>query len=148
MTLREVIRAIEAVAIAQPGVGMVVRNNIFRLNACPDARYAVFGWTQGQHSGSAANDLMSWRFTFFYIDRLIENGRNELEVQSTGIEVLRNVLRQLADMGITADSWTFDTFNQRFADECAGVFCGVTLYAPVGWTCADYFDKDNTKPIF
>ena len=145
MTLREVIRAIEAVAIAQPGIGMVVRDDIFRLNACPDACYAVFGWTQGQHSGSAANDLMSWRFTFFYIDRLTENGRNEMEVQSTGIEVLRNVLRQLADMGITADSWTFDTFNQRFADECAGVFCSVTLYAPVSWTCPEYFDIDNDK---
>lgn len=149
MTLREVIRAIEVVAIAQPGVGMVVRNDIFRLNACPDARYAVFGWTQGQHSGSASNDLMSWRFTFFYIDRLNESGRNEVEVQSVGIETLRNVLLGLRDMGLEADAWTFDTFTQRFLDHCAGVFCGVTLTAPVGWVCEetwpDFRAKDFNK---
>lgn len=145
MNLMQVIRAIEASALAQPGVGMVVRNDIFRLNACPDARYAAFGWTQGTHSAVSGNDLIGWRFTFFYVDRLTEDRRNEVEVQSTGIEVLRNVLRQLSEQGITADSWTFDTFNQRFADECAGVFCSVTLYAPVSWTCPEYFDIDNDK---
>ena len=149
MTLMQVIGAVEAVASRQPAIRMIVRNDIFRLNTYADARYGVFGWTQGQHSGSAANDLMSWRFTFFYIDRLNESGRNEVEVQSVGIETLRNVLLGLRDMGLEADVWTFDTFTQRFLDHCAGVFCGVTLTAPVGWVCEetwpDFGAKDFNK---
>lgn len=137
MTLMQVIKAIEAAAIRQPAVRMIVRSDIFRLNGYADAEYGVFGWTQGQHSGSASGDLMSWRFTFFYVDRLTEDRGNETEVQSVGIETLRNVLLGLREMGLEAESWTFDTFTQRFMDECAGVFCGVTLTAPVGWTCED-----------
>lgn len=144
MTLMQVIKAIEAAAMRQPAVRMIVRNDIFRLNGHAAAEYGVFGWTQGQHSGSASGDLMSWRFTFFYVDRLTEDGSNVTEVQSVGIETLRNVLIGLRGMGLEADTWTFDTFTQRFLDECAGVFCGVTLTAPVGWTCEDVvMDNDN-----
>lgn len=137
MTLMQVIGAVEAVASRQPAVRMIVRQDIFRLNTYADARYGVFGWTQGRHSGSASNDLMSWSFTFFYIDRLTEDGGNETEVQSVGIETLHNVLMGLRGMGLEAETWTFDTFTQRFLDHCAGVFCGVTLTAPVGWVCEE-----------
>lgn len=146
MTLLQVIRAVEVAAMRQPAVRMIVRQDIFRLNGRADAEYGVFGWTQGQHSGSASNDLMSWRFTFFYVDRLTEDGRNVTEVQSVGIETLRNVLLALRGMGLEAETWTFDTFTQRFLDQCAGVFCGVTLTAPVGWTCEDSIN-DNVEII-
>lgn len=137
MTLMQVISAVEAAAMRQKSLRMIVRNDIFRLNTYADARYGVFGWTQGQHSGSAADDLMSWSFTFFYVDRLTEDGGNETEVQSVGIETLRNIIAALRGAGLEADSWTFETFTQRFMDECAGVFCSVTLTAPIGWTCEE-----------
>jgi hypothetical protein len=147
MTLLETIKAIEGVAKAQPSVRMVVPNDIFRLNATPSAQYGVFGWTQGQHEASLDSTLIRFRFTFFYVDRLTEDKGNEVEVQSTGVQTLDTVIRTLADMGIVADDYTFQTFNQRFLDECAGVFCSVRLTVPIGWTCPDEFDDNDTVPV-
>lgn len=144
MTLTETIRAIETVASSQPSIRSIVRNDIFRLNSIPDAKYAVFGWTQGQHSANIESSFITYRFTFFYIDRLTADKKNELEVQSTGIQVLDNILRHLETIGVYSDSdWQFTTFNQRFLDECAGVFSSVALNVPVNGICEDTFADFN-----
>ena len=76
MTLTETIRLIEVVAAGQPPIKSIIRNDIFRLNSLPDAKYGVFGWTQGQHTANADSSFYTYRFTFFYIDRLTENKSN------------------------------------------------------------------------
>ena len=140
MTLQQVIKAFEVVASQQPSVNMIVQNDIFRLNSKSDARYGVFGWTQGQHSSSADSSMFAYSFTFFYVDRLKNDVSNQIEVQSVGIQTLDNILRKLDDMGIYVSStYNFQTFNQRFLDECAGVFCSVTLQVPVMSLCSESF---------
>lgn len=140
MTLQQVIKAFEVVASQQPSVNMIVQNDIFRLNSKSDARYGVFGWTQGQHSSSADSSMFTYSFTFFYVDRLKNDVGNQIEVQSVGIQTLDNILRELDDMGIYVNStYNFQTFNQRFLDECAGVFCSVTLQVPVMSLCSESF---------
>lgn len=145
MTLLEVIKAIELVASQQPSINMVVRNDIFRLNSKSDARYGVFGWTQGQHSTSPDSNLITYSFTFFYVDRLQNDLKNQIEVQSVGVQTLDNILRRLDELGLYSDStYNFQTFNQRFFDECAGVFCNVSLNVPISSICAEDF-ADNTR---
>lgn len=144
MTLQQVIRTVEVIASNQPAVNMIVRNDIFRLNEAPDARYGVFAWLQGQHTGAVDESLVRYSFTFFYADRLTADLGNQVEVQSTGVEVLTNILRVLDQRGISvADRYTFRTFNERFHDECAGVFCDVTLEVPAGSLCPEGFGDFN-----
>jgi len=141
MTLQEVIKVFEAVASQQPSVNMIVRNDIFRLNSKADAKYGVFGWTQGQHSTSADSSMFTYSFVFFYVDRLKNDKGNEIEVQSVGIQTLDNILRRLDEAGIYVGStYNFQTFNQRFLDECAGVFCNVSLQVPVTSLCSEDFN--------
>ena len=135
MNLLQVIRAIELTAAGEPAVNTIVRNDIFRLNAAPSVRYGVFAWLQGDHRTEPGSGLMQYTFTFFYTDRLTEDRGNEIEVQSVGIETLENIILQLEDAGIFAGEHTFTTFNQRFSDECAGVFCQVSLEVPKNGTC-------------
>lgn len=138
MTLVEVVKAIETAAIAEPSVALVIPNDIFRLNAKPDAEYGVFAWTQQTHSMPESDDILTFAFALFYVDRLTEDKRNELEIQSVGISTISDVLRKLDAAGVyqTGDA-TFQTFNQRFMDECAGVWCNVRLQVPAGWVCPD-----------
>lgn len=144
MTLQQVIHTIETIASRQPAVNMIVRNDIFRLNEAPDARYGVFAWLQGQHTGSVEESLVRYSFTFFYADRLTADLGNQVEVQSTGVEVLTNILRVLDQRGISvANRYSFRTFNERFHDECAGVFCDVTLEVPAGSLCPEGFGDFN-----
>ena len=144
MTLKEAIKVIEEVASRQPSVNMIVENDVFRLNAKADARYGVFAWLQGQHSTSIDSNTLSLQFTFFYVDRLTGDKSNQLEIQSVGIQTLDNILRKLDDLGMwVSNNYTFQTFNQRFLDECAGVFCNVTISVPVASKCPEIFADYN-----
>lgn len=140
MTLKQVIKAFEIVASHQPSVNMVMQNDIFRLNACSSARYGVFGWTQGTHTTGVDSSMMQYAFTFFYVDRLTDDKSNQIEVQSVGIETLDNIIREIDAKGLFVDgSYTMQTFNQRFLDECAGVFCNVTISVPASSLCPEEF---------
>jgi len=138
MTLLELIRKIEAVALSQPAVNTIVPNDINTLNTLPDVRYGVFAWTQEQHQEALEDYGPTFRFAFIYADRLTEDGGNQVEVQSTGVEVLRNVIRTLASE-LEVTSWTYDTFNERFADVCAGAFARVSIRVPAGTLCEEIF---------
>ena len=139
MNLLQVIRAIERTAAGEPAVSTIVRNDLFRVNAAPSVRYGVFAWLQGEHRTTTNSGLMEYAFTFFYADRLTEDRGNEIEVQSVGIETLENILLQLENAGIFVGEHTFTTFNQRLSDECAGVFCQVTLEVAKDGICpAEY----------
>lgn len=144
MTLIQTIQAIERAANLQPSVSLIVRNDAFRLNTIPDAKYGVFAWTQQEHLLSG--DMMIFSFALFYIDRLAEDKGNEIEVQSVGVQTLTGILRRLEfdDISVVGEP-SFMTFNQRFADECAGVWCNVRLEVPAGWVCPD--DTDTETPI-
>ena len=149
MNLIQVIRLIESVASAQPSVRMIVENDIFRLNAKSDAMYGVFSFVQGQHSSSVDSSFINYMFTLYYVDRLTANKDNQIEVQSVGIETLDNIIRLLDDEGVMAeDGYTFQVFTQRFLDECAGVFCNVTLQVPVSTLCADEYEIKNDVIIY
>lgn len=145
MTLKDTIRAIEVVAAGQPAIHMIVRNDIFRLNKVADARYGVFAWLQNQHTREMGSSLINYSFTFFYADRLTNDRSNEIDIQSVGISTLDNILRRLEEV-MAVDipvTYTFQTFNQRFVDECAGVFCNVVLQVPVDGICGEDFGDFN-----
>ena len=143
MTLQEVIRAIETAARLQPSVAMVVPNDIFRLNTLANARYGVFAWTQGRHRVTYTEDWRRYSFTLFYVDRLRNDKANEIEAQSVGMETLTNILRTLDGWGISPETYEFQTFNQRFSDECAGVFCSVIFLVSEDAACPEeYGDPD------
>lgn len=139
---------IESVASSQPSINMIVKNDIYRLNEYPNARYGVFGWLQRLHSASTTSDSQTFNFTFFYIDRLTEDKKNEIEIQSVGVQTLDNIIRSIDEMGYDASSYTMQVFNQRFVDDCSGVFCNVSFDIPVGDTCEETFEADDNVVIY
>ena len=64
---------------------------------------------------------------------------NEVEIQSVGMTTLSNIIRVLESMGIYADMWEYQTFNQKFHDECAGVYTNVSLQVNVNSVCDEEF---------
>ena len=80
MTLMEVIRIIENVASDQPSIKTIVENDVFKLNEHPEAKYGAFAFVQGQHSASVQNDLMTYRFSFIYADRLRHDRSNQIDI--------------------------------------------------------------------
>lgn len=148
MTLSELIKTIEAVASNQPSIKMVVENDVFRLNSRADARYGVFAFVQQQHTTSIESNVITYAFTLFYVDRLKNDRSNQIEIQSVGIQTLDNIIRRLDEMGIYSEtSYSFQVFQQRFVDECAGVFCNVYLSVPIASLCPEDFDDLNVDVL-
>lgn len=147
MTLAQVIDTFEKVAMQQPSINMIVRNDVFRINTSPSLKYGVFAWTQGQHTGSI-NGMTSFAFSFFYVDRLKDDLSNQVEVQSVGCETIGNILRALEEYDIEVGNYTMQTFNQRFTDECAGVFCNVTLSVPQVSACPETYGERTDFLIY
>lgn len=147
MTLYELIQIIEDVAIAQPSVQMVVENDVYRLNEIADARYGVFAFTQGAHAVTADNDLITYNLTLFYVDRLADDNSNQIEVQSTGVMVLDNILMTLSERGVVVGDYSLQPFNQRFADMCAGIYASVALSVPRTATCPELYDNMQGKEV-
>jgi hypothetical protein len=148
MTLFQLVKTLEDVAADQPTIRTIVRNDVFRINSAPSLKYGVFAWLQGQHSGNVSSSLMSYQFTLFYVDRLTEDGGNQVEIQSTGCQTLTNIIRSLEDKGVYADSFTLQPFNQRFTDQCAGVFANVTFQIPATSMCSEDNVDNNSIMIF
>lgn len=151
MTLQVLVQHIEEAVRGQVFVRTLVRNDIFRLNSIPDVDYGVFAWTQNTHQYNRQRGQMDFRFTFYYADRLTNDRRNEIEVQSNGIETIQNVLLYLQDhfddeIDIVTDV-AISTFNQRFVDECAGAFASVTISVPVESDCEFIMGGNDLKII-
>ena len=140
MTLLDTIRVVEGAAAAQPTVNMIVRADSFKLNGRNDAKYGAFAWVQGQHSAALEGGWRNYVFSLFYIDRLTEDRGNETEVQSVGIDTLTNILRTVESAGIYIEGTpTFQPFTQKYLDECAGVYCNVTLQVYEDTLCPETF---------
>lgn len=144
MTLYDTINIIEQIALQQPNVRTAKEGNVFdHLNANPSVQYAAVILTQGQHQQDER--FNHFRFSIFYVDRLESDlDSNRIQIQSTGKEVLNNIIRTLTSkFDAECDDITYQPFTQRFADECAGVFASVVIDVPVDYLCAeDYADSD------
>lgn len=135
MTLHDTIRLIESIASSQPSIKMIVENDIWKLNAEPSADYGVFGFRQTEHSANIDNPTIDYGFEFYYIDRLTADRSNQIEVQSVGVQTLDNIVRKLAE-DVAVSDYRFVPFYQRFADECSGVICTLSVSVPVNTICA------------
>lgn len=131
MTLQEIIDKIKAVASQVPNVNTAEEGNIYDLmNGNRQVKYAAFILTQGTHRYDETQ--MLYTFNMFYIDRLVNDlETNRTQIQSQGIEVLKNVINQVcSEQDIDRTQVTFDTWTERFNDLCAGAYCNVTFQVP------------------
>lgn len=125
MTLFEIINKLKTIAISKPNINFVGDGDVYTLNSLPNIDYSVFFITQNDHS--IYQDTITYSLNLFYIDRISDSEDNVLNIQSDGMLQLTNVINTLVfseDVDVEGDI-TFTPFIQRFADQCAGVYCTV-----------------------
>lgn len=137
MTLREVYTMLEDIAMQVPDIRTCVVNDILKINEMRDIEYGVFGVTQNQHTTDQA--MMRFSLNLFYVDRLVNSQANEVEIQSHGIEILRQILLKVSESVAVTDI-QFTTFTQRFQDLCAGTWAMANISCPID-DCAEIFES-------
>lgn len=124
MTLFEICNNLKNIALEKNNINYAGDGDIYILNSSPDTDYSVFFITQNTHNVS--ENTITYSLNLFYIDRLTENKDNMLKIQSDGMLSITNIVNEFNerydDVEITYPL-QFQVFNQRFADECAGVWC-------------------------
>lgn len=129
MTLKEVIDELNSIALEQPDINSVIKSgNIYDLNSERDVIYSVFCCTQNTHNYDFSNGYNSFNFILYYVDRLQSDGDNKIEVQSTAIETLKNVVRTFAKRNdVDIPTASFEPFTESFSSLCAGAYATLTI---------------------
>ena len=128
MTLKTIIDKLRAIALRTPNVRSVIVNDIYRENAFKDVEYSVVAILQDEHI--SGENTVNYGITLVYIDRLLRDAVNEVDIQSEGMLALTNIINTF--IGENEDAMlggevAFTAFNQRFADDCAGVYARIGL---------------------
>ena len=114
------------------GIKTVFVQDIYQINNNPDISYPVLVIESDETRETL--DLWQYRFRLTYVDILAEDQSNLIDIQSTGMELLSTLLRNIPEnWNLTSSSYR--TFLQRFNDECSGVYCWITLEVPKGDIC-------------
>lgn len=136
MKLFEVVNSILNIAKTQPSVNSTYEGNVYQLNETKDIKYGTFVISQGQHKQQGS--FIYYNFILYYIDRLTATADNKLNVQSTAIDTLSNIIKTLGEYDFDFSDITYQTFTQRFESECAGAYAQVSFIAP----------EDNCSIVF
>lgn len=128
MTLKELINTLLKTARKQPNIGYTGEGDIYVLNTMKNLEYSVFFVTQQQHQQS--EDTITYNLILYYIDRLVEDDANMLDIHSNGIIQLGNIINTFInenDDAVVNYNINFTTFNHKFADKCAGVYATISV---------------------
>ena len=145
MTLLQIYNLIKDVSLAQPNINTVVQE-FLDLNR-EDTKYSAIVIQQRDHQ-QTSDDFITYNFYIGYVDRLLSDKSNNIDIQSTGINILNNIINYIKDtyypeIAISAGQYT--VFNQRFTAECSGVYTSIALSIPVS-ECVDYGVIKDLKP--
>lgn len=142
MTLSEVYNAFSELALDQPNIRTVILNDIYRLDTLKNVKYSVFGITPA-YEHEEDEDYRYYNLHLYYIDRLIEDGSNDVDIQSIGFEVLSNIitafLEQFEGKAELHEKTKYQTFYQKFVDECAGIYARVKISIPRDSYCEEIY---------
>ena len=109
------------------GIKTVFVQDIYQINNNPDISYPVLVIESDETRETL--DLWQYRFRLTYVDILAEDQSNLIDIQSTGMELLSKLLRDIPEnWNLTSSSYR--TFLQRFNDECSGTYCWINLEVP------------------
>lgn len=143
MTLFQTIQLIQGVAGKQPNVNTIVASgNLMDLNKeNVTLKYGAFVPQQGTHIQSG--DFITYNFNLFYADRLTDDYKNKIFVQSEGIQTLQNIINGLKEidvLDVNASNINYQTFTERFAALCAGAWCNISISSAIDWCYEEYVE--------
>lgn len=128
MTLTEVIKNLGDCAAAEPNINTVLYNNIYQLNTTGDVDFSAICITQDKHT--FGEDIDTFGFFVFYVDRLSEDESNLCEIQSTGCLMLKNIFNRFNNIDSSTQieySYNVTPYTERFTSNCAGVYATISI---------------------
>ena len=148
MNFIQILRKLEAYSLSLPYVNSTNLGDIYEyLNGKPNVKYATVNIDINQ---STRNDnLITYSVYLYFVDRLVEDKSNWMEIKTTAEQVLNSIVNYAAEIGDVDDGWTINYFEQQFSDYCAGGYVQFNLEVPneIGDCLIDEYQDDDEKLI-
>lgn len=141
MTLYQVIKGLERIALTHPNVRTAENGNIYEiLNANPSVEYNAFVVTQNKHKDT--DQFSYYGLTLFMVDRLVDDlESNRLQVQSMAKQLLSNIIMTFCnEYDIDVPTIVYQPFTQKFQDLTAGMYAQVEFEIPLDLVCAEEYE--------
>lgn len=140
MDLKTLLNEIAKIAIAQKVINYACAGtDIFQLNGRKiDAYPVLFSSPTGNHL--VEKNTTTFEITLYYFDRLLEDNSNDIDIYSTSVEQLKNLIIWIADIeGIVEiqDGYNITNFSEveTFNDRIAGSYAIVQISVVNDTTC-------------
>lgn len=119
MNYFEFIDLLMRASLAHPLVNNVYINR-YKLNDENDIKYPAIV-ILGSNS-TVQRDTTTHYFNILYVDRLTSSRYNSIEIHSTGMQAITEIVNAIrARFRVGIDTLSFETFNEAYADNTAGV---------------------------
>lgn len=132
MTLENLLYNIGKTAIKNKVINYAAAgSSIFELNAETIVDYPLlFASPTGNHEVRV--NTTDYEITLYYIDRLLRDSANDVQIFSTGVEQLKLIMRMIENIdGVVevADTYSISNFaeTEKMNDSVAGAFATVTI---------------------
>lgn len=119
MTYAELTNRLREIGRCHPAVSSV-HFNVFK----PESNDVSYPMLDFINTGiTISGGTVTYSFTVMYVDQLMSDGSNALDIQSTGVSVINEVNNRLYNKGVNnvENTLNMQVFRDQFADKCAGV---------------------------
>lgn len=134
---------------------IAIKNNLVNASYAGPSIYNVNGgtvrdypylFTSPTDDITVGDNTTVYGLTLYYVDRLLADSSNEVDIFSNGVETLKNIIRQLQyldEIVEITDNPIIRLFTetQKMADACAGAYCRLEITVLNAVACPVYFDE-------
>lgn len=134
MNLKSFVEILSRTSLEYPTIQDFSEGDIYEYLNSGEHRYPCIFLTVESIENSGDNNTLN--ATLFYVDRLLSDNSNRLDIQTTSITALNSILEKLQEINyFTITSSNFTPFTEKFADLCAGSFVRCNIEIPSDSDC-------------
>lgn len=140
MTLDSLIKTIGQLAINNKLVNWYGGGgSLYEINSLDIKDYAlIYVSPTGNHTATA--NYTEYQLTIFYMDRLMDDNSNDVQIFSTGVEVLKHLVREIGNLNDVlsiSNSYTIQNFTEteKMSDRCAGAYATLNVTVMENYSC-------------
>lgn len=114
-------------------------NSVYDINSYQIKNYPLLFVSPTGMQG-VSERFVTYTLTIFYIDRLLTDNSNQIQIHSIAIDALKNIINKIEafdDVIEVEDNYNITLFteNEKFSDVCNGAFATIRVKTLNNSTC-------------
>lgn len=136
--LKDIVNTVRDICTGVPNVNTFLTGSVVELNNS-DTKYTAMVLDCSGAEYNIEDSSKTFNMTLFYADLQTADGSNILDIQSEAVEILCNVMNELAEYVERVEVGNIALFEERFAALTAGAFVEFSVTVEHDPNCKTYW---------